>query len=258
MLWLVAEAGRAAAVRFVFDFEANECSWEFSRKKRPSYPYRNESALASMHTPSREIFDFLMEKRKTHCINRGFGSKEYTEFLAHCVRDDWIEMAAHYIDLGASVEGPAPSINVRGEPDRMLVYASKKGHQDIVKLLLTRGGNTSAPALEVAAHNGHLDIVRLLLAHGADFGDAISKAAAKGYGDIVEELLNNGAEIQNGPRPLLVHAIEHKHEAMFRLLVERGVDLRDHDPIKDCVSVAKEKGLDSMLKLLTEFGGELS
>jgi hypothetical protein len=83
------------------------------------------------------------------------------------------------------------------------------------------------------------------------------RAATKGYGDIVEELLNAGADVKNGSHSLPPHAIEHEHVVMFRLLVERGCDVKDPAAVAVCVKVAQEKGLDSMLELLREAGIEI-
>jgi hypothetical protein len=250
----VAEAGRADATRFVFGFELNGWPWEFSRQKMPRYRKTNEWVLAEVRTPSREVFDFLTEKRRLHCINRQFGQKEYTEFLRQCAFRGWAEMAACYLELGASVDGLTPSSLWCKEQDRPLLDACSYGHQEVVKVLLDHGASTSAPALEYAAGKGHLRIVQMLLASGAEHGDALSRAAAKGYGDVVEVLLNHGAEVRDSSAPLLVSAIEHEHTAMFRLLIERGCEVRDTDTAAKCVRPAKEQGLESMLELLREFG----
>jgi hypothetical protein len=59
---------------------------EYSRKIRPRMPYRTEP-IYHMDTPSREVFRFLMEKRKEHCVekrnkrDRLFDAKYYTERL---------------------------------------------------------------------------------------------------------------------------------------------------------------------------------
>jgi hypothetical protein len=256
MLTKVAEAGRADATRFVLGFECDGWPWEFSREKRPAYRRQNEWILADIRTPSKEVFDILTEKRRMFCINRQFGKEEYTCFLRNCALRGWAEMAACYLKLGASVDGLGPSSFGYKEQDRPLLDACSYGHQDIVKLLLDYDASTSAPALEYAAGKGHLGIVRMLLAHGAEHGDALSRAAAKGYGDVVEELLNHGAEVRDRSASLLVSAVEHEHTAMFRLLVERGCEVRDADTAAKCVEVAKEQGLESMLQLLKEFGVE--
>ena len=82
-----------------------------------------------------------------------------------------------------------------------LLHASKKGHTEIVRMLLAAGakidhvdedGNT---ALLQASREGHTEIVRMLLAAGAkvDHVDknertALLLASYKGYADIVDLL----------------------------------------------------------------------
>jgi hypothetical protein len=250
----VANAGKIDFTRFVFGFEHNGWSWEFSRDRRVRHKEENESGLARFHTPSKEVFDFLTEKRILHCIDRQFGEDQYTDFLRHCAVKGWAEMAACYLDLGASVDGLTPKPMCCIEQKRPLLDACSYGHQEVVKVLLDHGASTSAPALEQAAGNGHLRIVQMLLASGAEHGDALSRAAAKGYGDVVEVLLNHGAEVRDSSASLLVSAIEHEHTAMFRLLIERGCEVRDTDTAAKCVRAAREQGLESMLQLLREFG----
>lgn len=252
----LAGAGRADAMHFVFDSEIQQNPWEFSREKRPSYRYRNEWLLASIHTPSRDVFDFLMEKRKVHCIDREFGVYQYTRFLSTCARKGWADMVACYLDLGASVNGLASLVR-KGEHQRPLLDACENGHQDVVKVLLAYGADTSKPALEVAAQNGNLTIVQILLEVGAECGQALSRAAAKGYRDIVDALIQSGANLKNCSQPLLAYAIEQEYVAMFWLLVEQGCDLRDPDTKAECLKVAKKHGLGSMLELLRQVGADV-
>ena len=50
-------------------------------------------------------------------------------------------------------------------------WAARKGHKDVVELLLKNGADIHAEndyALRMAAWNGHKDIVELLLENGAD------------------------------------------------------------------------------------------
>ena len=252
---VAAHAGNVDVARFAFDFEVNGFCWEFTRDKRnhPHYIRRNESRLAEMATPSREVFEFLMEKRRLHCINREFGPVQYTCFLRGCAVEGWTEMAEHYLSLGASVEGAGEKF-LGGKDRRPLVLACRHGHKDTIRMLLEHQADTAVPALELAIGWGDLATVRLLLQHKAEFGDALSLAAAKGHMDVVQELLDHGADINIGSRPLLAYAIEHEHVALFRLLVERGCDPRVEEAATEFVGTAKEHGLESMLQLLREYG----
>jgi hypothetical protein len=109
LLHNIAHVGHVEDMHFIFNYKAEEIPWEYTRDKamRPLYRGRDEYGIATMHTPNRDIFDFLTEKRRLHCIDRGFGEKEYTAFLRRCARKDWADMATCYLDIGASVDGLA-------------------------------------------------------------------------------------------------------------------------------------------------------
>jgi hypothetical protein len=105
-----------------------------------------------------------------HCVNRNFRGKEFTQFLRHCVREGWADMATVHLDLGACVDGSGPFW-----PDvdqRPLVSACKNGHEedaDIVELLLYRGAGidtTSRSLLVHAIEQEHEALFRLLMKRG--------------------------------------------------------------------------------------------
>lgn len=75
---------------------------------------------------------------------------------------------------------------------------------------------------------------------------------------MVQELLDHGAAVKNTRSPLFVYAVEHGHVSLFELLVERGCDLREKETAVECMSMAKERGLDWMLQLLQEYGVDVS
>ncbi|KAH7076436.1 ankyrin repeat-containing domain protein [Paraphoma chrysanthemicola] len=246
------EAGRMDAARFTFNFNTIEYPWHFSRPRtrrrrdRPKelyYARENKEWLATMHTPSKEVFDFLMEKRGLHCIDRHFGPEQWTIFLHHCASRGWQEMASIYLELGASVNGQCRA-NVASET-RPLIKACIHGHLRVVELLLKWRADVSAPALETAAHHGHTHIVKVLLSHGAEVGEAAAKAAAKGYRNILQTLLDHGANIPDEQR-LLAYAIEHEDELMFQTVLRSG----SAGALADCVAYAEARGLESMLDLL--------
>ena len=199
-------------------------------------------------TPSKEVWDFIMGLRKIHPVTEEFGQKEYTSCLDRCASAGWADMAAHLLDLGAWVNGTSP-YDVHWRP---LVCACKRGHCNVVKVLLAHGADTSG-AVEAASQHGHLAIVQILLKHGADTTGALEKAAAGGYRDIVELLLDHGADPNDGSPNSLVYAIELEHVALFRLLMERGA-IMEEETSAECVRRAKEKGFESMSELLRENG----
>ena len=91
-----------------------------------------------------------------------------------------LDRAIDHIDVHNVVKLKAllrdtPSLSKGGTSEGLLHLAARKGHDDILKLLLECGGNidhlTSSSRntpLHIAAYNGHLNAVKFLLLHGAN------------------------------------------------------------------------------------------
>lgn len=213
-----AEYGRVGVTRFVLDFQAVERPWLFSRKiKRPSYLSSNERELALLNTPSWEIFNVVMEKRREHCVSRTFGIKEYTGFLAYSARHGWVDMTERYLALGARVDGLGLSSEYRQRP---LLGACRNGHKDVVQVLLEHGASACKPALETAVQNGHFEVVSLLLEYNAEQGNALTEAVCKGYRSIVRRLIGRGSYDKEFLQGLLDRAVEIEDQAMLEDLLE--------------------------------------
>lgn len=254
MLHVAAEAGKMACVNFIWNSNTDNWPWEFVRRGESRNAKRNEIALAQLETPSPEVFEFLMEKRRIHCTTRQYDEKKYTRFLCSCAHKGWTDMASRYLDLGASIEGltPVPGFVIGEWEERPLINACRYGFEDLVDLLLARGADTSRPVLECAARKGKLSIVRKLLDHNAEIGQSLLEAAKKGWGDIVQELLSCGARIDSDLQPLLLAAIEQEHTSMFHLLVQSSHEKLDGAIAIECLRFAHEKGLESMARLVEE------
>ena len=139
------------------------------------------------------------------------------------VHDDLVEIPAHL---------------VRGETT--LHLAARNGHQNIIAMLLDRGGDIEdtdtqgQSALHTAAECGHHSVVQLLVDRGAtvhlpDAGGRTPLHLAASHGDmkIVECLLQHMMEKEVsdawGRTPLHV-AIEHGHEEIVLLLLDNGAN----------------------------------
>ena len=253
MLTHVAEAGRLQATRFIFNYDTDQYPWEFASQRMPhAWKYTNGYRLSTLRTPSREVFDYVMEKRTTHIPDKEFDPERLSGFLCQCAQDGWTDMAAYYLELGAGADGMESG--AASPESRPLSCACKAGHKDIVQLLLDHGADTSSPALEYAIRRGHLDITQMLLKHGAELGNALYAAAVRGNLPLLKELLSYAADTHHDLQPLLAQAVWHEHEAMFSFLLERGVDAKDPNTSADCVEMARTWRLESMLNLLAEAG----
>ncbi|KAJ8109926.1 hypothetical protein OPT61_g7097 [Boeremia exigua] len=174
-----------------------------------------------LDTPNREIYDFIAEKRKIHCPYRIYGVKQHTHFLVHCAKNGWTEMAAHYLTLGANVNGIKQAWSVVIE--RPLILACKNGHREMVELLLGFGTDTSQ-ALETAVKYGQHPIAFLLLQHGVEIGGALGEAVARGYTSIARAILERSTGAVVGLDKLLESAVEIEDEQLFELLEQYVAD----------------------------------
>jgi hypothetical protein len=250
LLRWVALHGRVETTRFVLNFQATERPWVSARKdRRVLVGHQMLVGVRGTHTPSKDVLDLIAEQRKLRCFEETFSVEEYTGLLMYCAEKGWVEMAAHYISLGAAVNGVRPFRPIRKRVP--LIAACIHGHEEIVKLLLTHGVNTSPPALEMAARHGHCGIVSLLLEHGAGMGEALAEAVRKGYLSIVRTLLEHDTGIEPEWQGLLVSSVQIEDEALFWLLVEHAGGAIDEDTRTECAKAAREMGLESMLELVS-------
>ncbi len=129
-----------------------------------------------------------------------------------------------------------------------LMYASEKGHKEVVKLLLDKGADVNVvaggwfTALMLAASSGHKGIVKLLLDKGADVNvadsighTALMRASKNGHKEVVKLLLDKGADVNAADRDgktALMLASEKGHKEVVKLLLDMGAN----------VSVISKKG----------------
>ncbi|EGY19779.1 ankyrin-1 [Verticillium dahliae VdLs.17] len=125
-----------------------------------------------------------------------------------------------------------------------LHYASRHGHPDAVRLLLDAGAAVDATGtdecpqtpLHTAVIAGRVDIVKLLLDRGADVTRRhaegplpLYSAASHGHLEVARALLDAGAHVgaagghSAAGWPALLAAVHFDHEAVARLLLERGL-----------------------------------
>jgi ankyrin repeat protein len=104
-----------------------------------------------------------------------------------------------------------------------LLWASERGHSEIIRLLLEKGADINAQggengnAIQCAAREGNLEIVQLLLEKGADinaqggeYDNALQGAVRRGHLEIVQLLLENGADV-NARHKSTADKMDEKH-----------------------------------------------
>jgi ankyrin repeat protein len=127
------------------------------------------------------------------------------------------------------------------EKEEALLFSSRNGHTEIVKILLANGANANAKdsdgftPLMLAALKGYTDLARTLLGNGADVnakdkdgGTALLRAAASGHTEIVKILLANGADVNakyyNKTTPLWLASIQ-GHTEIVKILLANGANV---------------------------------
>eukprot|EP01043_Picozoa_sp_COSAG02_P076378 COSAG02_NODE_16193_length_1105_cov_6.158052_1_plen_328_part_00 len=107
--------------------------------------------------------------------------------------------------------------------------AAKRGHMDIVALLLDRRIQIATNLMYSAVKGRHTDIVALLLDHDADaHKSALYHGITQGQESIVAFVLNRGVvdahTLTHGRQPLDL-AVTFRHKNIVALLLDRGADI---------------------------------
>ncbi|CAK9034684.1 unnamed protein product [Durusdinium trenchii] len=202
------------------------------------------------------ILDYYApEEANWHALHFACQNKrvvEVTRLLQKPLNPNW---------TGADIDLPAP-----------ILFAAKRGHLEVVRLLLEAGADQNAArqdgatALGATAFNGHLEVARVLLEAGADPNaarqdgtTALMVAALNGHLEVVRVLLEAGADqnatTQDGATALMFAA--HKgHLEVVRLLLEAGADPKAAaQDGTTALILAAESGQLEVQQLLLEAGG---
>src|SRR5688572_13068868 len=163
--------------------------------------------------------------------------------------------------------GIAPDAHATRLAMTPLMFAARRGHLEVAKLLLSRGADVNATCrgpgspLAMAAAAGRVEMTRLLLDHGADpnRGDSdgftpLMHAGFSGDLEIIELLIGAGADVNArsrfGQTPLMFAAALER-AAMARRLIAAGADTRPRDVDgEDAGEIAAEEGDTETAKLI--------
>jgi ankyrin repeat protein len=233
-----AKASRADIVRFLYNFKKEEVPWDY------------EVLCAAQCTASLEVLTFVRELLPLY-PNPKLCSWDLQMNLMFSASQGSLEMTTHLIQLGVHAgRGPYRGVSPFLQP---VYVASRRGHMAVVELLLKHGADPKL-ALVAAAQRGHTEIVRELLNTGLKPVHVLSKAIPGGYLEVVRLLLDAGADANESGTTIspLAGAIANENTAIFKLLIERGANVQSI--AQECIKIASEDGLESMIQLLKEHG----
>ena len=161
--------------------------------------------------------------------------------------------------------------------DRTALHeASDRGHNNVVKVLLDMGANPNIAAdkefgktpLHLAAVSNHKEVVKTLLDKGADPNKEdegketpLHFASYKGFNGVIKLLLEGGAD-PNQTRehvgsPLLFAVLGGQKEVV-QTLVDAGADPNKGNLEHSVLDLARERGLDEIVRILVGAGGVIS
>ena len=191
-----------------------------------------------------EVVDCLLDHgaNPNHCPLGSVGPIQMAAALGHAV------IVKRLIRAGVEINN-----NQGGRASTALMFASVKGHIDVVDCLLSLGADTGAvsptgrTALMMASERGMVDVVDRILAAGCNVNAQDNKgftammwAAEGGHVPIIDRLVVHGADFnhqnERGENALLLASKKGHTEAVDRLL-SLGCD----------VNVQNEKGMTAMM-----------
>ncbi|KAL8875793.1 MAG: hypothetical protein Q9198_005898, partial [Flavoplaca austrocitrina] len=163
--------------------------------------------------------------------------------------------------------------------------AAKMNHLDIVRILISKGGDVNAvrngeyTALKFASIGGYAEMVQLLLSNGAstklnDNIDALRAAALRGHTEIVRLLLEAGFDVnatvtavkfedlQDGHgwgQTALQHTTEYGRLPVMKLLIDWGADvnIQADGEWRTALQLACWLGHPEMVQLLIDSGADI-
>lgn len=266
MLVAAASVGRLPAVQFIHEFRIDGTPWDF--KDRTKRYASNQVFNEALSTPSREVWDHVMELRRQYKCHNILSEDRKQAILAECIAQGGdADLLDHLLDLWPDIatnNGFGDDVSAR--PSRLLLDACANGYEDLVRVLLSRGASMTSAVIIAAAH-GRTSIVRLLLDQGAAAVGGLLRAARGGYMEIVQMLLHAGVDPgETDWRPVLypglnTHGLTYvpiasacaiEHIEMAKLLKAKGAEVNGHAG-SECLRVARNEGLESMLELLEQW-----
>ena len=188
-----------------------------------------------------------------------------------------LEQTLHkLVNNGQSEPLVAKRINAQGgRYGNALQAATRKGHFEIMRILLKKGADVNAQgglygnALRAASYKGCTQAVRILLDRGADvnalfdhYGNALQEASRQGYLQVVRLLLDKGADTnaRSGWYGSALHeASLNGHDQVVQLLLDKGADVNAQGGYYgNVLQVASYAGHDQVVRTLLDNGADVN
>ncbi|MBT4921824.1 MAG: ankyrin repeat domain-containing protein [Rickettsiales bacterium] len=200
------------------------------------------------------------------------------ELLNQFMQDEGFLAKSNFVPFSLDNFVPQCSNTLAERGDGLLAKAAERGRLDLAHILIdqlkTDPGLDRTPynasPLYMASRRGHVEIVKLLLAKGVDVKPSsrggttpLDAASIEGYAKIVELLLASGAEINPGipgiEKTPLYLASQLGHVAVVKLLIRGGADANRADrggatPLM----MAAEEGHEEVVELLICGGAHIN
>jgi ankyrin repeat protein len=144
-----------------------------------------------------------------------------------------------------------------------IIFASRNGHIEVVKLLIGAGADVTADdneAIRFASENGHIEVVKLLIGAGADVtaddNEAIRFASENGHIEVVKLLIDNGADVTADDNYAIRYASRNGHIEIVKLLIGAGADVTTRG--NHAIRFASSNGHIEVVKLLIDAGADVT
>ena len=243
-------------LKWILDLRSNS-KYRHSHRIFEYWSINEALVVASKNRLDRRICSAVSEPGTYLSVACAFG---FLSFLKDCIRS-----SAHWKQIKFF------------DPDnhRFILIAVREGHEDVVRLLLTHGGDVNAKsddgltALMHASHNGYGKVVQVLLDHGADTNaksydgsTALTFASQSGYEKVVQALINQGANINfklYGGSTALMIASKSGNEKIMQVLLDHGADInvKSYDGFTALMH-ASQRGHKKVVRLLLKHGANVN
>jgi ankyrin repeat protein len=121
------------------------------------------------------------------------------------------------------------NIDVKPPKYYYLNNACIRGHDKVVKILLSVGASIDNGTISSVMYDNQVEIIRLLLSNGQNIISAYNLQQASGYGGvkIFKLLLNAGISVHINNNFALKNAVKNSNTQIVKILLKAGVTVRD-------------------------------